>query len=623
MCGICGMIDLKGEHRVSEEIVERMTGKLLHRGPDGMGKYVRDNIAFGFSRLSIIDIDGGMQPLTNENGTIVLICNGEVFNYKELRKDLMSRGHQFKTNTDVEVIVHLYEEFGIGFLNMLNGQFAFSIFDESKGLLFCARDHVGITPFFYTIADNILIFGSEVKAILEHPAVKREVDIVALDQLMTFPGIISPRTMFKNICSLENGNYLSACINGKINVVEYWDLIYPKQDEIEYSSRDEPYYLERIDDLISKSVKYRLQADVPVGFYISGGLDSSVIASKIKSLSSGQKRHSFAIDFEEKGISEAKYQRMMANYVESIHHEKMFSITDIESRLRKVIYHSESPLKETYNTASLALSELVREQGIKVILTGEGADELFAGYVGYKFDKLREMQAGNSSSVDYNERRLRGKIWGDEDFFYEKDYYSYNILKQSLYSEAINSNYDAVNCLSKGVINNKRLSSIDILHKRSYIDFKLRLPEHLLADHGDRMAYANSVEARYPFLDKDVIEFARLIPPDLKLKDFNEKYILKRLAVGLIPDEIIKRQKFAFVAPGSPELIKRELDFVEEILSYDRIKKNGYFNPDTVERLRKQYSAEGFKLNLPFDSDLLVIVITFGLFLEEFNMPDI
>ena len=623
MCGICGMIDLKGEHRVSEEIVERMTGKLLHRGPDGMGKYVRDNVAFGFSRLSIIDIDGGMQPLTNENGAIVLICNGEIFNYKELRKDLMSRGHQFKTNTDVEVIVHLYEEYGIGFLNMLNGQFAFSIFDESKGLLFCARDHVGITPFFYTTVDNVLIFGSEIKAILEHPAVKREVDLVALDQLMTFPGIISPRTMFKNIRSLENGNYLSACINGKINVDEYWDLIYPKQDEIEYSSRDEPYYLERLDDLISKSVKYRLQADVPVGFYISGGLDSSVIASKIKNLSSGQKRHSFAIDFEERGISEAKYQRMMANYVESIHHEKMFSIIDIESRLRKVIYHSESPLKETYNTASLALSELVREQGIKVILTGEGADELFAGYVGYKFDKLRKMQAGNSSSADYNERRLRGKIWGDEDFFYEKDYYSYNGLKQSLYSEAINSNYDAVNCLNKGVINNKRLSSIDILHKRSYIDFKLRLPEHLLADHGDRMAYANSVEARYTFLDKDVIEFARLIPPELKLKDFNEKYILKRLAAGLIPDEIVKRQKFAFVAPGSPELIKRELGFVEEILSYDRIKKNGYFNPDTVERLRKQYSTEGFKLNLPFDSDLLVVVITFGLFLEEFNMPDI
>lgn len=615
------MIDLKGEHRVSRDILDRMTEKLAYRGPDGFGRYIKDNVAFGFSRLSIIDLEGGMQPLANEDCSVVLVCNGEIFNYKELRQELLLKGHRFRTSTDVEVILHLYEEYGTDLLNLLNGQFAFSIFDTKNGLLFCARDHVGIAPFFYTIADNVFIFASEIKAILEHPSVKREVDLIALDQLMTFPGVISPRTMFKNISSLENGHYLLAYLGGKVSVTQYWDLIYPRQDEADYGSKDEDYYIEKLDDLLSKSVKYRLQADVPVGFYISGGLDSSIISSKIKAVGSGQKRHSFSIDFEDRNISEAKYQRMIADFVDSIHHEKKFGMEDMESRLRKAVYHSETPLKETYNTASMALSELVREQNIKVVLTGEGADELFAGYVGYKFDRLRRVQAGDQSPGDCEERKAREKIWGDEGFFYEKDYFAYTGTKRNLYSKAVNADYEAVNCLEHGVINRERLSGIDLLHKRSYVDFKLRLPEHLLADHGDRMAFANSVEARYPFLDKDIIEFARLMPPGLKLKDFNEKYILKKLAEGLIPTEIIKRPKFAFVAPGSPELLRCGPGFIEDVLSYEKIKKDGYFNPDTVETLKKQYKDTNFKLNLPFDSDMLIIVITFGLFLEEFNMP--
>lgn len=620
MCGICGIVDLKGEGRVSNDIVDRMIQKLSHRGPDGIGSYVKENVAFGFSRLSIVDLEGGMQPLTNEDGSIVLLCNGEIFNYKELKQNLLLKGHRFKTNTDIEVILHLYEENGENFLNKLNGQFAFVIYDAKKKLLFCARDHVGIAPFFYTITDNILIFASEIKAILEHPSVKREVDLVALDQMLTFPGVISPRTMFKNIRSLENAHYLMACLNGRISVLPYWDLIYPKQNELDYDLKDEGYYIEKLDELITKSVEYRLQADVPVGFYLSGGLDSSIISSKINNKSNIQKRHSFSIGFEDKGFSESKYQKMMADYVGSIHHEKMFFAKDVESRLRRVVYHCETPLKETYNTASMALSKLAREQGIKVILTGEGADELFAGYVGYKFDKLRRMRLRNSSSKDDLEQKLRERIWGDEDFFYEKDYGAFAGTKRDLYSKSINNNYDVINCLNHEVIKKERLSGIDLLHKRSYVDFKLRLPEHLLADHGDRMAYANSIEARYPFLDKDVIEFARLIPPELKLKDFDEKYILKRVARGKIPDEIIKRPKFAFVAPGSPQLLKQNIEFIEDILSYERIKKEGYFNPDTVERLKKQYKDEKFKLNLPFDNDMLIIVITFGLFLEEFNI---
>ena len=226
--------------------------------------------------------------------------------------------------------------------------------------------------------------------------------------------------MFKNIYSLENGHYLLANRDGEIKNKEYWDLIYPKEGQINYNKKDENYYIEKLDEIISDSVKLRLQADVPVGFYISGGLDSSIIASKIKNLSYGQKRHSFSIDFEDKKISESKYQNMMSEYVNSIHHNKMFGIDDMESRLRRTIYHSETPLKETYNTASMALSELVREQRIKVVLTGEGADELFAGYVGYRFDKIRKMQRTTSiNNFDIN--NVYYHIWcsynGDEVFF--------------------------------------------------------------------------------------------------------------------------------------------------------------------------------------------------------------
>lgn len=622
MCGICGVIDFKSERIIDSSIIEEMTKQLRHRGPDDIRTYITDKVALGFSRLSILDIEGGMQPLANESNSIVMVCNGEIFNYKELKNEMCLKGHKFRTNTDIEVIIHLYEEYGTDILSRLNGQFAFAIYDITRKIVFCARDPVGIAPFFYTLCGGSFVFGSEIKAILRHPAVKKEVDLTALDQIMTFPGLISPRTMFKDIFSLENGHYLVINGDNSIKKYEYWDLIYPKTNEIKYEN-NEGYYTEKLDDLLTKAVNMRLQADVPVGFYLSGGLDSSIIAAKIKILSGIQRRHSFSIDFTEKEISESKYQRLMADYVGSIHHEKVFGIEDIISNIRKVIFYSECPVKETYNTASITLSHMAREQKVKVVLTGEGADELFAGYVGYRFDKLRIMQPRQQIAETQDEDALRYKIWGDKDFFYEKDYIAFSKKKRSLYSAHINDEFEKIDCLNVPVINNERLSGIDILHKRSYVDFKLRLPEHLLADHGDRIAFANSVEARYPFLDKDIIEFAVSIPPSLKLKDFNEKYILKKLASGLIPEQIIKRPKFAFVAPGSPSLIRQNNEYINEILSYERIRKNGYFNPDTVETLKKQYAHDNFKLNLPYDDDMLITVITTGIFLDVFDMPDL
>lgn len=620
MCGICGMLDTRNEHRTDEAVIRRMMERLSHRGPDACEYYVKDNLALGFTRLSIIDLAGGMQPISNEDDSIILICNGEVFNFVELRKDLKLRGHKFKTNCDVEVIIHLYEEKGVEFLNDLNGQFALALYDFKRNRLICARDYAGIVPLFYTVVNGVFIFASEIKAILEHPGVKREVDLVGLDQILTFPGLISPRTLFKNISSLQSGHYLSIDFNN-IENHEYWDLIYPKAGEIEYK-QNESYYIEKLDDLITNAVKLRLRADVPIGFYISGGLDSSIIASKIKQLSCEGERHSFSIDFTDRSVSESKFQRIMAGYVESNHHEILFNFSDISNRLSKVIYHSECALKETYNTASMALSQSVRSQGMKVVLTGEGADELFGGYVGYRFDKLRRQQAQAIKEL-LPENEISKRIWGDEAFIYEKNHHSFQQTKRGLYSPGIAEKYEEIDCLNHHVIHTERVKDLDVFHRRSYVDFKLRMCDHLLSDHGDRMAYANSVEARYPFLDKDLIEFSRQIPTDLKLNNFCEKYILKKVAENLIPKEIINRPKFAFVAPGSPKLLTQNIEYMNDLLSYDRIRKQGYFNADTVERLKKQYTEPGFKLNVPYDSDLLITVITFGMFLEQFKMPDL
>lgn len=619
MCGICGAFDTDMQNRgISQELINKMTAKLVHRGPDAMGSLVRPNIALGFTRLSIIDLDGGMQPLLNEDESLVLICNGEIFNYKELREELTCKGHRFKTNTDVEVILHLYEEYPGNFLLKLNGQFAFIIFDLKNMSMLCARDHAGIIPFFYTISEGVFLFASEIKAILEYPGVRREVDLKALDQLMTFPGIASPRTMFAGIHSLQCGSSLLVRPGGILEENSFWRLEYPKEDELEYS-KNENYYVEKLDALLTAAIKRRLQADVPVGFYISGGLDSTLIASKVTALCPSESKHSFSIDFAHKGISENKFQEIAVQHVKSHHHSRLFGTEDICRYLTKAVYYSESALKETYNTASMVLSEMAREHGTKVILTGEGADELFAGYVGYKFDRLR---AENPLKDDLEEQDLRGLMWGDKSFMYEKNYGIFEKSKGIIYSPHIRQMQKDISCLNHRLVDNSLLEARNIIHKRSFVDYYLRLSNHLIADHGDRMSYSNSVEARYPFLDIDLINFTTRIPPDLKLKDMSEKYILKKVAqLNGLPQEIIKRPKFSFVAPGSSSIIKQNKEFVEDILSYNTVKRQGYFDPDTVEALKKQYMKEDFSLNVPFESDLLIILLTFGIFLNEFKMP--
>lgn len=617
MCGIAGIYHLSGEQPVERALLQTMVDSFAYRGPDDDGFYQEPGLGLGFRRLSIIDLTSGNQPISNEDDSLVLICNGEIYNYRELKADLIKQGHRFKTACDIEVILHLYEQHGVELLQHLNGQFAFALYDKRQKRLMLARDHVGIAPLFYTVVGQRIIFGSEIKAILKDPAVERCVDLTGLDQIFTFPGLVSPRTLFQNIHALKPGHFILV-EQGDVKVKEYWDLTYPLQSELD-NQVSEQDCVDRLDEALRKAVNYRLHADVPVGFYLSGGLDSSLIAGLIHELSPEKQRHSFSIGFHDKAIDERHYQQLMAAQVNSIHHETVFDSEHIAERLQDMIFHAETPLKESYNSCSLALSALVKQQGLKVVLTGEGADELFAGYVGYRLDQSRDQDDFSLEAM--LETQLQEQCWG-EPFFYEKNYHEFKDTKRALYSSRVLELAEEFECTGHAPVDTSKLQGRHAIHKRSYLDFKLRMSDHLLADHGDRVAYANSVEARYPFLDINVIACARTIPPHFLVNNMQEKYILKQLARRYVPDAVINRPKFSFVAPASPNLLRQHNEWLEDLLSYERIKRQGYFNADVIERLKKTYRVDGFTINQTFDDDWLLMVLTFNIWLEIFGLPE-
>jgi asparagine synthase (glutamine-hydrolysing) len=621
MCGLAGYLDIRHERPAEREVLARMAGTIAHRGPDSDGYFVDGSAGLGFRRLSIIGLEDGDQPLFNEDRSLVLTCNGEIFNYRELREELIARGHTFRTHSDAEVLLHLYEDHGTALLDRLNGQFAFALYDRRQRTLFLARDHFGIAPLFYTVVDGVLVYGSEVKAILQHPMVPREVDPTGLDQVLSLPGLVSPRTMFKGVHSLRAGHFLTVR-DGQVRTAEYWDLDYPLEGDAP-AALPESHYVEALRERLRRSVEYRLRADVPVGLYLSGGLDSSLIASMARDLA-GEGMQSFSIGFTDRRICESSHQRVMARHVGAELHEIVFDWSSITGRLPQAVYHSECALKETYNTCSLALSEAARAAGVPVVLSGEGSDELFAGYVGYRFDQYGVRGGADPGGLDaLLEAEMRERVWGDADLLYETDFQAQREVKSVLYSADLAGVMDEFECFNFDLVNRDRIRGRHPIHQRSYLDFKLRIADHLVADHGDRMALANAVEGRYPFLDKDVVALAREIPPGLKLNGLVEKYIVKRAAEGLVPPEILNREKFSFHAPGSPFLLRQGVEWVDDLLSPERIRRQGYFNPDTIELLRRRYLEDGFRLNPTFETDLLAVVITFGIWLDKFDLPSL
>lgn len=611
MCGICGIYNLEGDRPIDREILGRMLQKIRHRGPDGSQMLVLKQAALGFNRLSFLDLDGGMQPLQNEDRTVSMICNGEIFNYQELKEELLLKGHIFRTGTDVEVILHLYEEHGADFVNRLNGQFAIALYDEKNHQLLLIRDHIGIAPLFYTIVDGRVIFASEIKAILEYPGVPRKLNLKAVDQLMNFPGIVSPVTFFDGICSLAGGHMLKVLPGQAPQNIEYWDVIYHPEEE----DKGEAYYVERLRELLKKAISRRLVADVPIGFYISGGLDSSVVACFIgKFLLNSYYSFSAEIAGE---LDESPFQKIVRDCVKSTHYHTNVAEEEIWDHLFKVIYHTEAAVKESYDVAAFLLSALVKDSPAKAVLTGQGSDEFFYGYAGYMVDQFRMMQRGSMSPEECACNEL---LWGDPYFRYERIHPEIRRIHQKVYSQDVRGEIDRFSAWAESPINVERVKGLSTQKRRSYIDFKLRLSDHLLGEHGDRMFFSHSVEGRHPFLDVELLSFVTTIPDKYKLDGVNEKYILKKASEGIVPEEILKRKKFPFQAPGMSALIKRsdgkKLAFLDDAL----IRKYNIFDADHVNEMKQMYQKSEFKLMGAYEIDYLLIVMTVTMLCEQYSL---
>ncbi len=616
MCGLMGFVGRRRDRGEARDLLHGMVDVMRHRGPDAVGTHVADAFGCAFTRLAINDTAAGDQPVFSEAGHVVAVTTGEIYNHAELRQLLAARGHRLHTRCDTEVIPHLYEEFGRDFLNHLDGQFAIALYDRDEELFIGARDHFGVAPLFYTHRDGELIFGSEIKALLRHPSVPRRVDLVGLDQVLTLPGLVSPRTMFEGVQSVPPGTAVEFRIGEQPKQWTYWDLAYPR-DDADDERRPEADYAERLEELLVRSVEKRLMSDVPVGLYLSGGIDSALVGAIIRHLRPEADIASFAATFPERELSESEPQRLMSRVLGTHHHERLVVDDEIAERMPQVVWSTECPLKESFNSAAHALSGAVREQGVKVVLTGQGADELFGGYIGYRFDRFRRSQQHS----DVREAAMRSRLWGDENFFYERNDTAFRHTKAALYSAAVREQQDAIDCLGHPLVDRARLTGLHDLHRRSYLDLKLRLADHLLGDHGDRMGFAHSIELRHPFLDRELVEFVATIPPDLKLRGLEEKYLLKQVAREWVPRQIVEREKFGFTAPGSPHLLRRADPTIADLVSRERIKAEGYFDPEQVEQLVRRYTEPGFRINVPFETDLLMTVITFGMLLRLYDLP--
>jgi asparagine synthase (glutamine-hydrolysing) len=586
MCGIAGYFNFQNDKGISSQILQNMIASLTHRGPDEFGMYRNGKVGLVQSRLSIIDLSGGSQPIHNEDKSVWIVFNGEIFNYIELREELYAKGHLFYTQSDTEVIVHLYEEYGENFVDHLNGQFAIAMFDKNLNKLIMARDHAGIIPLFYAnTPDNTVIFASEMKALMQHPRVNPEIDLDALFQLYTFWVNLPGQTPFKNISELPPGHMLTVDKDG-LKIRKYWDLHFPVNGDCDWRSQKQ--ISAELEELLNDASAIRLRADVPVASYLSGGIDSSVVASLIKKFHQNDLT-TFSVAFDDEAYDESKYQKMMHDYLQTDHYTALADNNSIADVISDVVYFGERPSIRTAPAPLFILSRLVRERGIKVVLTGEGADEAFAGYNIFKEAKVRQFIAQNPDSpmreqllfhlypyVNGSDRA--GKFWLA---FFKKG------LKESaspLFSHLVrwNNSSSIVSFMNKEL--QQQYNYEDLLNRAAsilpedfskwhpvsraqYIETKMFLPGYLLSTQGDRMLMANSVEGRFPYLDKRVMEFAAKIPPSIKMNGLNEKYILKETFKNILPDQIINRPKQPYRAPiykslldkNAPEKIKERI----------------------------------------------------------------
>lgn len=628
MCGIAGIYHPDSPNLINAHHLQSMTRVIDYRGPDDEGFYIDQNIGLGQRRLSIIDVSGGKQPISNEDGNIWVVFNGEIFNYLELMAILKMKGHRFSTRCDTEVIVHLYEEYGESFASHLNGQFAIALWDKKNKKLLLVRDRVGIRPLFYTrCSDGVFLFGSEIKSLFCHPAVCPQLDYAGLEQVFTLWVTVPPRTVFRGITELLPGHFLKVTPEA-ISLHRYWKLDFPAK--YDYEEKPLSFYKSQLEELLYDAVTIRLRSDVTVAAYLSGGLDSSIISALVKK-HHNQDLITFSVTFQEPHFDERDHQNVMVQFLGTNHHNVEVCSQDIGHLFSEVIWHSEIPMIRTAPAPLYALSRLVRDKNIKVVLTGEGADEIFGGYNIFKENRIRRFWAKFPDSryrpellsriypyIDLNKNNNR--FW---QLFFKNNL---SDVSNPLYSHLIRWNntsrikkFFAEKCQS--AFNTERIyeelynfidpqiKEWDPLCQAQYLEITLFMSGYLLSSQGDRMMMGHSVEGRFPFLDYRVIEFASKIPPKYKLNLLNEKYILKKTYEKLIPEHICNRAKQPYRAPVSSCFKKSSNSISSMVLEDDALKCSGLFDGAGVKQLRQKVNS-GLRLSEVDEMALAAITST-------------
>jgi asparagine synthase (glutamine-hydrolysing) len=615
MCGICGKLMLDSEAAVSPALVKAMADTIAHRGPDDEGYYVSGQVGLGFRRLAIIDLKTGHQPLSNEDDTIWIVFNGEIYNYQELRDLLLSKGHAFKTRTDTEVIVHLYEEFGPKCLDKLRGMFAFAIWDANARSLFLARDRVGIKPLYYCLTDKSLVFGSEIKAILADPSVKREIAPELIDRFLTFLYMPGEETLLSGIQKLAPGHYL-LIKDGKPEVRQYWDLDLAEPSR-KISLKDAEAELQ---SLLAKTVELHMIADVPVGVLLSGGVDSTAVLSLAVN-GTDKKISSFTVGFSGGQVADERpYAKLAAERYGTQHYDMTITAKDFAAFIPQYVWHMEEPVCEPPAIALYYVSKLARNH-VKVLLSGEGGDEAFAGYSNYRnlvwLERLKQgipslnrtFARGLSiaNSLMHSARVAKyAPLMNDRfpDYYYSRTSNPYHFTGNRLgetYTTGFAASIDREHSLEPVRRLQDKVGNRNMLDAMLYIDTKTWLPDELLIK-ADKMTMANSVELRVPLLDHKVLEFATSLPSNFKLNGFQTKYILKKALAQKIPVEIRDRKKTGFPVPYESWLRNDLKDVVWGVLTDRKTIDRGYFSKDAIEGLLRansngaNYSKEIFSL---------------------------
>lgn len=641
MCGIAGYFNIQHDPEPDLRLLERMIWPLHHRGPDGFGFFQDKRTGLAHARLSIIDLEGGWQPIHNEDKTLWIIFNGEIFNYPELRRQLINRGHRFTTHSDTEVIIHLYEEKGEQCLEDLNGQFAIAIYDQQKQELFLARDRMGIRPLLYTSHKGRFFFASEIKSIFSAETdIPRQIDRAVLQEIFTFWSQAGSETVFEGVRQLDPGCWLKIDRQGRIEQHRYWQIPFGK---VELSTAGEAELAEQLRELLIDSTRLRLRADVPVGAYLSGGLDSSTITSLIKHFTDNELK-TFSVTFSDKVYDEQQEQQEMADYLQTDHHSIRCTYNSIGQAFPDVIWHAETPILRTAPTPLYLLSSLVRKHDYKVVLTGEGADEILGGYDIFKEAKIRAFIAARSGSNcrPFLLKRLYpylalspaksaeyARRFFDTDASLDDIFYGHRPRWKTTSGTHVFLRDDPDPASGPTPLEKlenlwqDRLRNMEYFSRTQFLESRLLLGNYLLCSQGDRMAMAHSVEGRFPFLDHRVVEFACTIPPHLRMKALNEKNILKKAMADLLPAGIVKRKKQPYMAPDILSFFGGNTpEYIEYYLSEQKIGECGLFKPKAVERLLikcRKKSRQGFRENMAFVG-ILSTQILYDTFVDNFRI---